>query len=48
MIIFTVQENFKKPAMKVNKDVLIAYERLKQNDLFSTVKKTLFQMILPQ
>ena len=34
--------------MKVNKDVLIAYERLKQNDLFSTVKKTLFQMILSQ
>ena len=25
--------------MKVNKDVLIAYERQKQNDLFSTVKK---------
>ena len=25
--------------MKVNKDVLLEYERLKQNDLFSSVKR---------
>ena len=39
---------FKKSTIKVNRDTLIEYERLKQNDLFSTVKKTLFQMILSQ
>ena len=31
---------FKKPTIKINKDALIEYERLKQNDLFSAVKKT--------
>ena len=31
----------KKSAIKVNKDALLEYERLKQNDLFSTVKKCL-------
>ena len=30
---------FKKSAIKVNKDGLLEYERLKQNDLFSTVKR---------
>ena len=30
---------FKKSAIKVNKDALLEYERLKQNDLFSTVKR---------
>ena len=30
---------FKKSAIKVNKDVLVEYERLKQNDLFSKVKE---------
>ena len=46
---------FKKSTIKINKDALIEYERLKQNDSFSTVKKkqnkkkqTLFQMILSQ
>ena len=29
----------KKSAIKVNKDVLLEYERLKQNDLFSSVKR---------
>ena len=29
---------FKKYAIKVNKDALLEYERLKQNDLFSTIK----------
>ena len=29
---------FKKSAIKVNKDALLEYERLKQNDLFSTIK----------
>ena len=29
----------KKSAIKVNKDALLEYERLKQNDLFSTIKK---------
>ena len=32
-------EEFKKSAIKVNKDALLEYERLKQNDLFSTVKR---------
>ena len=31
---------FKKSAIKVNKDVSIESERLKQNDLFFTAKKT--------
>ena len=39
MTISTVQGELKKSAIKVNKDALIEYERLKQNDLFSTVKK---------
>ena len=30
---------FKNSAIKINKDALIEYERLKQNDLFSTLKK---------
>ena len=30
---------FKKSAIKVNKDALLEYERLKQNDLFSTIKR---------
>ena len=30
---------FKKSAVKINKDALLEYERLKQNDLFSTVKR---------
>ena len=30
---------FKKFAIKANKDALIEYERLKQNDLFSTIKR---------
>ena len=38
MIILIVHGNSKKPAMRVNKDVLLEYEHLKQNDLFSTVK----------
>ena len=29
---------FKKFAIKINKDALFEYERLKQNDLFSTIK----------
>ena len=29
----------KKFAVKVNKDALLEYERLKQNDLFSTIKR---------
>ena len=29
----------RKSAIKVNKDALLEYERLKQNDLFSTVKR---------
>ena len=36
--LFCVGE-FKKSAIKVNKDALLEYERLKQNDLFSTVKR---------
>ena len=36
---------FKKSAIKVNKGALLEYERLKQNDLFSTIKKILFQVI---
>ena len=32
---------FKKSAIKVNKDALLEYGRLQQNDLFSTVKKCL-------
>ena len=31
----------RKSAIKENKDALLEYERLKQNDLFSTVKKCL-------
>ena len=30
---------YKKSTIKVNKDTLLEYERLKQNDLFSTIKK---------
>ena len=30
---------FKKSAIKANKDALFEYERLKQNDLFSTIKR---------
>ena len=30
---------FKKSAIKLDKDVLLEYERLKQNDLFSTIKR---------
>ena len=30
---------FKKFVIKVNKDALFEYERLKQNDLFSTIKR---------
>ena len=33
---------FKKFAIKVNKDALLEYERLKQNDLFSTAKRNTF------
>ena len=29
---------FKKCSIKVNKDALLKYERLKQNDLFPTIK----------
>ena len=32
-------EAFKEPAIKVNKDVLLEYESLKQNDLFSITKR---------
>ena len=32
-------EEFKKSAIKVNKEALSEYERLKQNDLFSTIKR---------
>ena len=32
---------FKKRVIKVNKDALIEYERLKQKDFFSTVKSTI-------
>ena len=38
MIILTVSEKFRKSAIKVNKDALSKYERLKQNKLFSTIK----------
>ena len=38
MITFAVQETFKKSAIKVNKVALLEYERLKQNDLFFTIK----------
>ena len=31
--------DFKKSAVKVDKDALFEYERLKQNDLFSTTKR---------
>ena len=37
---------FKKSAIKVNKGALFEYERLKQNDLFSIVRKKPFRMIL--
>ena len=30
---------FTKPSIKVNKDALLEYELLKQNDIFSTVKR---------
>ena len=30
---------FKKSAINVNKDALLEYELLKQNDLFSTIKR---------
>ena len=30
---------FKKSAIEVNKDALLEYERLKPNDLFSTIKR---------
>ena len=30
---------FKKSAINVNKDALLEYEHLKQNDLFSTIKR---------
>ena len=30
---------FKKSAIKANKDALVEYERLKQNDSFSTIKR---------
>ena len=36
---------FKKSAIKVNEDALLEYECLKQNDLFSTITRILFQMI---
>ena len=32
---------FKKSAIKVNKDALLEYERLKENDLFSTLKRNI-------
>ena len=34
-------EEFKKSAIKVNKDALLEYERLKENDLFSTLKRSI-------
>ena len=39
MIIFIVLGELKNFAIKVNKDALLEYERLKQNDLFSTIKR---------
>ena len=39
MIIFIVQGKFKKSEIKVNEDALSEYERLKQIDLFSTIKR---------
>ena len=33
------RERFQKSAIKVNKDVLLEYERLKQNDIISTMKR---------
>ena len=32
----------KKSAIKVNKDALLEYKRLKQNDLFSTIKRNTY------
>ena len=34
-------EEFKKSAVKVNKDGLLEHERLKENDLFSTFKRSI-------
>ena len=39
MIIFIVKGEFKKSTIKVNKDALLEYKRLKQNILFSTIKR---------
>ena len=36
--LYSIRE-FKKSAIKVNKAALFEYERLKQNDLFSTIKR---------
>ena len=33
---------FRKPAIKVNKDTLLEYEHLKQNYLFATIKRNTF------
>ena len=41
MITFFCVEEFKKSAIKVNKDALLKYERLKGNDLFSTLKRSI-------
>ena len=41
MIIFIVLGEFEKSAIKVNKDALLEYERLKENDLFSTLKRSI-------
>ena len=38
-------EEFKKSAIKVNKDALLKYGRLKQNDFFPQQKEMLFQAI---
>ena len=34
--------NLKKTTIKVNEDPLLEYERLKQNDLFTTIKRKSF------
>ena len=39
MLIFIVYWEFKKYATKLNKDALLEYGSLKQNDLLSTVKR---------
>ena len=37
--LYCIGEFNKKSAIKVNKDALLEYERLKQNDLFSAIKR---------